>query len=215
MDYVLFGIQGSGKGTQGKILAAKIDAAYFETGGELRRLAAEPSPLGKKVKSIIDAGHLVPNEVVMEIVENFIKNSGAKERPGEIQPIIFDGIPRNKEQNESLENLLQKLKRQYTGVYFELSREEAENRLLKRRICSKCKEVYPAHYKNPVCEKCNGELITRADDNADSIRTRIDIFYKETLSIIEKWARHGKMIKINALPPIDEVTKELFSKLAL
>ena len=181
MDYILFGIQGSGKGTQGKILAAKIDAAYFETGGELRRLAAEQSPLGQKVKSIITAGHLVPNEVVMEIVEDFIKKSGGG------KPIIFDGIPRNKEQNDTLENLLQKLGRQYTGIYFELSREEALNRLVTRRICSKCKEVYPAFYKNPVCGKCNGELVTRADDNADSIKTRIDIFYKETLPIIENW----------------------------
>lgn len=207
MDYVLFGIQGSGKGTQGKILAQKINAAYFETGGELRKLAAENSQLGKKVKSIIEAGHLVPNEVVMEIVENFIENSGAA------RSIIFDGIPRNKEQNDTLENLLQKLKRQYTGIYFELSREEALSRLIKRRICSKCKEVYPAFYKNPVCGKCNGELVTRADDNADSIRTRLDIFYKETLPIIENWKSRGKMINIDAAPPIEVITKNLLQTL--
>lgn len=210
MDYVLFGIQGSGKGTQGKILAQRLGAAYFETGGELRRLAADESPLGKKVKSIITAGHLVPNEVVMEIVENFIKNSGGNGA----QAIIFDGIPRNKEQNGTLENLLQKLGRQYTGIYFELSREEALNRLITRRICSKCKEVYPAFYKNPVCEKCNGELVTRADDNADSIKTRIDIFYKETLPIIENWEKRGKIIKIDAAPPIEEITNALLKKVA-
>lgn len=209
MDYVLFGIQGSGKGTQGKILAQKINAVYFETGGELRRLAAENSQLGKKVKSIIEAGHLVPNEVVMEIVENFIENSGGS------SPIIFDGIPRNKEQNDTLENLLQKLKREYVGIYFELSREEALNRLIKRRICSKCKEVYPVFYKNPVCEKCNGELVTRADDNADSIRTRLDIFYKETLPIIENWKSNGKMINIDAAPPIEVITKNLLQTLNL
>lgn len=209
MDYILFGIQGSGKGTQGKILAAKTGAAYFETGGELRRLATEESPLGKKVKSIITAGHLVPNEVVMEIVENFIKKSAHG------RPIIFDGIPRNKEQNETLENLLKKLGREYTGIYFELSREEALNRLVTRRICSKCKEVYPAFYKNPVCGKCDGELVTRADDNADSIKTRIDIFYKETLPIIENWEKREKIIKIDASPAIEEITKNLLSRLAL
>lgn len=206
MDYVLFGIQGSGKGTQGKILAEKIGAAYFETGGELRRLAAENSELGKKVKSIIDAGHLVPNEVVMEIVENFIKQHAT-------HAVVFDGIPRNAEQNASFTSLLQKLNRPYTGIYFELSREEAENRLLKRRMCSKCKTVYPASYKNAACEKCGGSLITRADDNADSIRTRIEIFYKETLPIIEQWRAAGKMIDLNGTGTIEEVTTELFNKI--
>lgn len=210
MDYVLFGIQGSGKGTQGKILAEKIGAAYFETGGELRRLAAENSELGKKVKSIIDAGHLVPNEVVMEIVENFVKNSARSD-----MPIIFDGIPRNAEQNASFTALLQKLSRPFTGIYFELSREEAENRLLKRRMCSACKTVYPASYTNTVCEKCGGQLIARADDNADSIRTRIDIFYKETLPIIEQWHTAGKMIDLNGAGKIEAVSRELLSKLSL
>lgn len=207
MDYVLFGIQGSGKGTQGKILAEKIDAAYFETGGELRRLAAENSELGRKVKSIIDAGHLVPNEVVMEIVENFAKTKATA------CAAVFDGIPRNAEQNASFTSLLQKLNRPYTGIYFELSREEAENRLLKRRMCSKCKTVYPASYKNTACEKCGGSLITRADDNADSIRTRIEIFYKETLPIIDQWRAAGKMIDLNGTGKIEEVTQELFNKI--
>lgn len=206
MDYVLFGIQGSGKGTQGKILAEKLHAAYFETGGELRRLAAENSELGKKVKFIIDAGHLVPNEVVMEIVENFAKREADR-------PIIFDGIPRNTEQNASFTALLKKLNRPYTGIYFELSREEAENRLLKRRMCSKCKTVYSASYKKDLCEKCGGSLITRADDNADSIRTRIDIFYKETLPIIDQWHIAGKMIDLNGTGTIEKVTQELFNKI--
>lgn len=205
MDYVLFGIQGSGKGTQGKILAQRINAPYFETGGELRRLAKENSPLGQKVKSIIEAGNLVPNEVVMEIVENFIKNKAAA------CTAVFDGLPRNKHQSDTFETLLQKLGRDYTGLYFELSREEAQRRLLTRRICSKCKEVYPAAYKNAACEKCNGELSTRADDNADSIRTRIEIFYNETLPVIEDWKTRGKMLTVNGAPSIEEVTKKMFS----
>lgn len=201
MDYVLFGIQGSGKGTQGKILAEKISAAYFETGGELRRLSGENSPLGQKVKSIITAGNLVPNEIVMKIVENFIKNAPSG------TSIIFDGIPRNQHQSYTFETTLQKMGRQYTGIYFELSRQEAENRLLKRRICGTCKAVYPAFYKNPVCEKCKGKLVTRTDDNADSIRTRIDIFHKETLPVIENWKSAGKMIIVNAAGTIEEVTR--------
>ena len=91
----MFGIQGSGKGTQSKILKDYYDMAYFETGAELRKLAQEDSELGKKVKSIIEAGHLVDNDVVMEIVENFMKS--VPEGKG----VIFDGIPRKMEQKET------------------------------------------------------------------------------------------------------------------
>lgn len=206
MDYVLFGIQGSGKGTQGKILAERFSAAYFETGGELRRLSSENSELGKKVKNIIDAGHLVPNEVVMEIVENFSHAHAG-------QTVIWDGIPRNREQNISFEALLQKMGRQYTGMHFELSRQEAENRLLKRRICVGCKTPYPMFFKGDKCTACGGSLQTRVDDNPESIRTRLDIFEKETLPIIKEWNSKNKMISINASLPIKEVTREMLTKI--
>lgn len=209
MDFILFGIQGSGKGTQGKILAEKLPALYFEMGGELRRLSAEDSDLGRKVKSIIDAGHLVPTEVVMEIVRNFATSMAQ----GEHASIIFDGIPRNKEQNDQFVTLLNELGRDYTGIYFELSREEAERRLVTRRICKVCKTIYPAIYDKPVCEKCGGELMTRADDNADAIKTRIEIFYKETTPLVDEWKQQDKMIFVSAQPPIEDVTTELFSKI--
>ncbi len=210
MDFILFGIQGSGKGTQGKILAEKLPALYFEMGGELRRLSAEDSDLGRKVKSIIDAGHLVPTEVVMEIVRNFATTMS---QDGKGSSIIFDGIPRNKEQNDQFVTLLNELGRDYTGIYFELSREEAERRLVTRRMCKVCKTIYPAMYTQPACEKCGGELMTRADDNADAIKTRIEIFYKETTPLVEEWKQQNKMIFVNAQPPIEEVTKELFNKI--
>lgn len=208
MDYVLFGIQGSGKGTQGKILAERIDAAYFETGGELRRLSSDGSELGKKVKSIIEAGHLVPNEVVMEIVENFVQHNSDKK-------IIFDGIPRNREQDESLRAVFLKHNRAYTGIYFELSRDEAEKRLLKRRICMKCKTVYPAFYTNEKCDKCGGDLHTRSDDNEASINTRIEIFYKETVLVVDAWKKAGTIISLNAAGTIEQVTQELFEKIRI
>ncbi len=211
MDYILFGIQGAGKGTQAKFLAQQTGAQYFETGGELRRLSSEDSPLGKKIKSIIEAGHLVPNEVVMEIVANFVTMTVSKN--SDSCSIIFDGIPRNMEQSDTFVALLNQYNRNFTGLYFELSREAAENRLLKRRICKSCKTVYPSMYTNIVCEKCNGELITRADDNAESIKTRIEIFYKETVPVVEKWRGLDKMISINADQSIEAVTEEMKRKI--
>lgn len=209
MDYVLFGIQGSGKGTQSEILKKHLHALYFETGGELRRLAQEDSELGRKVKSIIEAGHLVNTDTVMEIVENFVK-SNANAVPS---PIIFDGIPRNKEQNEKFVTLLQKLDRKFTGIYFELSRGEAKKRLLGRRVCSNCKRPHSSAYKKEVCEKCGSKLITRADDNEKSIETRLDTFEKETSPIINAWDSANRLIKVDASKSVQEVTNELMSKL--
>lgn len=207
MDYVLFGIQGSGKGTQGKIVAEKLPAAYFETGGELRHLSKEASPLGKKVKAIIEAGHLVDNNVVMEIVDNFIKKTRGN------TSIIFDGLPRNKEQSDTFQALLKKMGRDYTGIYFELSKDDAENRLLRRRICSNCKTVYPATFTSETCTNCGGTLTTRADDNADSIKTRLNIFFKETVPVVEEWKKNGRMMTVDASGTIPQVTQELLSKL--
>jgi len=207
MDLILFGIQGSGKGTQGKVLKEHFDMAYFETGAQLRKLASEESTLGQKVKEIIEAGHLVPNEIVMEIVEDFL----SKVPNG--KSIIFDGIPRKIVQAESLAKLLDQNNRKYKAVILDLSEEEALNRLTKRRICSDCKEVYPASYKGKNCEKCEGELITRTDDNAESIKVRIEAFINETMPVIKMYEEKGLLIKINGEQEIDEVTKELIKTL--
>ncbi len=204
MDIILFGIQGSGKGTLAKAIAANFDMNYFETGGELRKLAAEESDLGKKIKSIIEAGHLVSNDVVMEIVENFMnKQSDGKN-------IVIDGIPRNIEQSKMLEELLNKHNRNYLGILVDIPEEEALRRLTTRRICKNCKEVYPADYKNDKCEKCGGELETRADDNPDSIKTRIEAYKKETVPVINHFKEEDKLIVMDGTPPILEARANMF-----
>jgi adenylate kinase len=203
MDILLFGIQGSGKGTQGKILKDYYDMAYFETGAELRKLAKEDSELGNKVKEIIEAGHLVDNDVVMEIVENFMQN--VPEGKG----IFFDGIPRKIVQKETLDALLNKHDREFKCVILDLSEEQALERLTKRRICNDCKEVYPAKYDKDSCEKCNGELITRTDDNAESIKVRLQAFMNETMPVINKYEEEGKMIHVDGSKSIEEVDASL------
>jgi adenylate kinase len=204
MDLIFFGMQGAGKGTLGKQVAAKYGLKVFETGGELRRLATEDSDLGKKVKSIIEAGHLVSNEVVMEIVEDFMKNLP------EGTNVVFDGIPRKVVQAESLNALLDKYDRNYKAVLIEIQKDTAMKRLTTRRICKVCKNVYPADYEGDKCE-CGGELVTRADDNAEAIGTRIDAFLNETVPAIEMY--NDKMIKIDGEPTIEEVEKAAYEVL--
>ncbi|PIQ78239.1 adenylate kinase [Candidatus Peregrinibacteria bacterium CG11_big_fil_rev_8_21_14_0_20_46_8] len=207
MDYVLFGIQGSGKGTQGTILAQAIGANYFETGARLRELSQEDSELGKKVKSIIESGKLVPTEVVMEIVEDFAHRANAS------TPIIFDGIPRSEEQRVALEALLKKLGRNYIGLFFKLDRDAAIARLTTRRLCPVDKKAFPASFTGDLCPEHNEPLVTRSDDTPESITTRLDLFEKETMPIIEKWKAAEKIIEIDASPAIDEVTKKMLHKL--
>jgi len=200
MDLIFFGMQGSGKGTLGKAIAERFDLEIFETGGELRKLSKEDSDLARKVKSIIESGNLVPNEVVMEIVENFM----AKLKPG--QAILFDGIPRKVEQAESLNALLAKHDRSYRAVILEIEKSTALKRLTTRRICQNDKSVYPSDYKNDTCEKCGGELVTRADDNPEAIETRLNLFFEETVPAINLY--QDQLIKINGEAGIEEVREE-------
>ncbi len=123
MDYLFFGIQGSGKGTQTRLLEEQYGFPVFETGAELRKIAASDSELGRKVNEIISAGHLVPTEIVIEIVENFLnENKSAK-------TILFDGIPRSADQQELLDKLLKSHDREVTAIHIKLDEAAATNRL--------------------------------------------------------------------------------------
>jgi adenylate kinase len=204
MDLIFFGMQGAGKGTLGRAVAARYNMQIFETGAELRKLSQEDSELGKKVKSIIEAGHLVSNEVVMEIVDNFMENHAGQ------SPILFDGIPRKVEQANSLNALLDKHNRNYKGVLIEISKETALRRLTTRRIDPVTKKVYPADYPGNVSEDGN-ELVTRKDDNPEAIETRLNAFENETVPAIELYQE--RMITIDGEPVIGEVEKTALSTL--
>lgn len=198
-------MQGSGKGTLGKAIAEKYNMQIFEMGGELRKLAQEDSELGKKIKSIIEAGHLVSDEVVMEIVENFMNNLQGN------KSVLFDGIPRKVDQAKLLNNILDKHNRTYTGVLLDIKKETALHRLTTRRICKNCKAVYPVFYTKDECEKCGGPLITRADDNETAIKTRLDAYEKETIPAMDLYKK--AFIKIDGEPTIEKVQENAFQKL--
>jgi adenylate kinase len=208
MDVILFGRQGSGKGTQGKLIAERYGLMPFVTGDELRKLAKEDSELGRKIKSIIEAGHLVPNEVVMEIIANFMQNIPAG------KSVLFDGIPRKMEQADSMEALLQEMDRDFIGLQIEIAEDTAIERLTSRRVCAECKSVYPGFFKGDACESCGGELITRQDDsNMDSIQNRLTAYREETLPVIEAYQAKDKIIEIDGEPDITVVSEAVFTAL--
>jgi len=197
-------MQGAGKGTLGLSLAERYQLEIFETGGELRKLGETDSELARKVKAIIDAGHLVPNEVVMEIVENFMNNLPSGKN------VLFDGIPRKVEQAESLNEVLKKHGRTYKAVLLDIKKETALKRLTTRRIDPITKKVYPADYPSEISEEGN-KLVTRHDDNPEAIENRLTAYEQETLPAIDMYK--DNMIKIDAEQNIDEVKTGAFSKL--
>jgi len=201
-------MQGSGKGTQARLLANKYNFNYFETGAQLRKLASENSQLGNKIKHIIESGNLVPNQVVMEMIEDYFNKIEVA------KPIIFDGVPRFQEQKTSLENLLQKHMRKALGVLIEISEQEAIKRLSLRRMCPSCKTVFPSAYKEKSCEHCQSTLEVRADDTSSStIQKRLEAYKKETMPVIDEYRAQNKLIVIDGEQNIEKVESDLIEKM--
>ncbi len=153
MNVVIFGIQGSGKGTQAKIMAERYNLVTFETGEECRRLAKEDSDLGRKIKKIVAGGNLVPAKVILEILDNFLAKVPADKN------IIFDGIPRNKKQQKEFDKILKKWKREFVALNIQIPEEETVKRLYIRGRHDDTAEIIKNRIKifqrntTPVIEK--------------------------------------------------------------
>jgi len=207
MDIILFGIQGSGKGTQGKVLAERYGLKVFDMGSQLRAMIASGSPLGQKLKDIIERGDLVDDDTIMEVVEAFVNSNAG------VQPILFDGIPRTLNQGEKLIHLLKSHERDAFALLVKISEEEAIKRLTHRRICPKCGEIYPVFYKKDVCAKDEEKLITRTDDsNLDSITKRLDNYQNETTPVIKHFYSIDHLIEVDGEQDIPDVTEEMIEK---
>lgn len=198
-DLILIGKQGSGKGTQGKILAEKFGYQIFETGKELRAIAAQDTELGRKVKEITTRGDLVSNEIVMEIVENFIANLEGD------APVIFDGIPRSEIQRQSLEVELEKAGRNWTALEITLSDEEAMRRLLVRGTANDTGAQFGAASTAP----------RRADDNEEGIKRRLQNFAEHTQPLLAVWQEAGKLVSVDGQQTPSEVTADIFAALGV
>lgn len=207
MDLILFGVQGSGKGTQARKLAQALGLTIFETGRELRLLAKEATELGQKVRKITESGQLVSDAVVLEIVRSFLqKNSGG---------VIFDGIPRSRQQWILLEEECKKGKRRSLALALVLDSKIALERLLERKTCSNCGQIFGAADKlqSYLCPACGGELKVRVDDQAAAIRTRIEIYERETKPLLKEYAAAGRLIEVPAKQAVEAVTAEILTRL--
>jgi adenylate kinase len=199
---VFLGIQGSGKGTQAKLLAEKTGFRHINIGDLLREHSTLASDIGKRVKRTIEKGSLVPDELVFELIETSLQ--------GELSGIIFDGFPRTLPQAEHLVKNY-RLARVY---YLELSEEEAITRMEGRRICKSCGTNFHVIHHPPqregICDECGGELVIRADDAPVAMRKRIKAFYKETFSLKNYFEKLGVLVIIPAEKSVSEVQAHIW-----
>jgi len=187
MDLILFGIQGSGKGTQAKKLAAEFGYDIFEAGGELRKIAASGSELGETVKSYIDAGKLVPFIIIMAVLEQAVKAKGKE------QNILFDGIPRDEDQKNSFDQIMENLGRDFRCLHLTLDPEEGVQRILKRAA-----------------------IEGRADDaSEETIRKRMNTFVEKTMPVIQRYESIGKMTTVEGTGSAEEIYDNILSALDL
>lgn len=200
MKLILLGAPGAGKGSQAPFLQTEYGIVQISTGDAFRKNIKEGTPIGLYAKSFIDAGKLVPDETVVEIVASRLREDDCK------NGFILDGFPRTIAQAEALEKITDI---DYV-IDFAVDTEILMKRLTGRRSCRKCGAVYHVStFDGTECPKCGGEIYLRDDDRAETIANRIAVYEKETAPLKDFYAKRGKLITVDAGRSIDEVSAEI------
>lgn len=202
-NIVIIGPQGSGKGTQADLIAAKYKIANISTGVMFREAVKNQTDLGKAVKAIIDRGDLVPDDLTNELVKERLNKDDCQ------GGFILDGYPRNLLQAEYL--LTHQTITQVLEIW--ISDEEAIRRISGRRVCS-CGATFHMLYNPPqqenICDRCGGELTQRDDDNEKSVKLRLKIYHQQTESIISFFQKKGLHYRINGEQRIPDVANDVY-----
>lgn len=196
---VLLGPPGAGKGTQGEKIETELGYVRLSTGDMLREAVRNGTELGKTAKKYMDAGGLVPNDVIINLMKEKIQSLG------KVPGIIFDGFPRTIEQAEALDKEL--------NIDLALDIDVADDilvkRLTQRRSCPKCNAVYHLTNNPPkkagICDKCGSALYQRDDDKEETVKKRLETYHKNTEPLIGYYEKAGKLVKIDGVGKIDEI----------
>ena len=202
-NIILFGPQGSGKGTQADVLSGKFNIPHISTGDIFRENIKNGTELGKQVEKLTSNGILVPDEVTNEIVKERFKENDCE------NGFVLDGYPRNLNQAKFLEEV----KKIDLALEVWISDDEAVMRITGRRTCSKCGTVYHLKFNPPkedgVCDKDGEKLIIRDDDKEEAVRARLKIYHEQTEPLIEYYKEKGVYERVDGMPPILEVTEQI------
>lgn len=209
MNSILLGAPGAGKGTQAKRLQDTFCTIQLSTGDMLRAEVASGSELGRKAESVIKAGRLVPDELMIDMIAKRIDQDDCR------KGFILDGFPRTVPQASALDRLLAGKKLKIDHVLVLDSDDEAlVERITGRFTCAQCGAGYHERFQRPkvdgVCDKCGGTKFSRrADDNAETVRARLKTYHEVTTPIVDYYRKQGVVSVVDGMASIDEVTRQL------
>lgn len=215
MNLVLMGPPGAGKGTQAKLLAERFGLAHLSPGDLLRQAVKEDTPLGREAKRYMDAGRLVPDDLIIDLIGRRLEEL-ASSGTG----IVLDGFPRTLRQAEALSGLLETSGRPLDAVaLLVLTEEEILRRLTGRRVCRECGASYHLIYQPPgrdgLCDECGGPLYQRSDDSEATARARLEVYGQETRPLIEWFTERGLLRNVDGQGDVQEVSRRLERTLGL
>ena len=197
---ILLGPPGAGKGTQAKLLAAKNGLAHLSTGDILRDEVTRDTELGRKAKGYMNRGDLVPDELIIDMIEGRLDKDGG---------FILDGFPRTVTQAEALE----KITAIDVVINIALTRDEVIRRLSSRRVCRDCGKIYNLLYNSPknegVCDACGGNLFQREDDRRDVIENRYDVYIDVTAPLINFYKERGLVKDVDGSQATEKVSDQI------
>lgn len=204
---VLIGPPGAGKGTQAKMLEGRLGVAHISSGDLLRSAIREDSDKGREAKTYMERGELVPDDLVMSLIEEeLVRQNG--------HGFLLDGFPRTVGQAEALTGMLKRLDRGIdAAVSLRVPAEELIARIGGRRTCRVCGAMYHMKFDPPrndsICDKCGGELYKRDDDNDDTIRARLSVFHRQTEPVLDYYRERGKLHDVDGLGSPNEILERV------
>ncbi|MHB1566968.1 MAG: adenylate kinase [Acidiferrobacter sp.] len=210
MRIVLLGAPGSGKGTQSKLLVDKYRVPQISTGDLLRAAVSAGTELGRRAKAAMDSGQLVTDDIVLGMIQERLSRPDAK------AGFILDGFPRNNPQAQALDSLLARLGQPLQlALLVDVDNEVLLKRLTGRRTCATCGQMYNVYFSPPktpgVCDKCNGTLQHRSDDNETTIRKRLEVYEQQTAPLISYYRMQNKLRTVRGVGNIQDIAREVTS----
>ena len=212
MRLVLLGPPGAGKGTQARMLGERIHAPQVASCDLLREAVRDKTPLGIQAHSYMDKGSLVPDELVLKLIDARLDQADAK--PG----FILDGFPRSVPQAEALAGMLKQRGETISKVVaIDVPDEDLVKRISGRRTCRNCNEMYHVVFDPPakpgICNKCGGELYQREDDHENTVRHRLQVYNNETRPLLDYYGKAGLLSQIDGMGRPEEILNRILAKL--
>jgi adenylate kinase len=212
MYLVLLGAPGAGKGTQAAVISKELKLPHLASGDLFRQAIQKGTKLGELVNSYMEKGALVPDNVTIDVISERLNE------PDCSNGCVFDGFPRTLEQAKALDKVLGERNNSIDkAIYIDVSEQELMERLGGRWICRQCQAPYHEIHSPPKapgkCDRCGGELYQRTDDNAETIRERLKVYFAQTTPVLDYYDQQGKLIRINGKLAIDHVSDSVLRAL--